>query len=101
MLLCGSISERINGFLSFSLAISWKKASLSSSLGETTLHSLTELEINSEVELSLNLRRLGALKLISLSSKYGMFSFGVDVIHSFSFDVHATFLCILTADSTQ
>ena len=46
-----------------------KKLSLSSSLGGAILHSLTELEINPEGELSSNLRRFGALKLISLSSK--------------------------------
>ena len=101
MLLCGSITERINGFLSFSLAISWKKSSLSSSLGGAILHSVTELEINPEGELSSYLRHFGALKLISLSSKYGIFSIGVDMIHLFSFDVHATFFCILTAASTQ
>ena len=100
MLLCGSVTDRINGFLSFSLAISWKKSYLSSSLGGAILHSLKELEINPEGELSSNLR-FGALKLISLSSKYGMFSFGVGMIHLFSFDVHATFLCILSAASTQ
>ena len=62
---------------------------------------LTKLEISPKGELSSNLRRFRGLKLISLSSKYGIFSFGVNMIHLFSFDVHATFFCILTVASTQ
>ena len=103
MLLSGSITDRINGFLSLFLQSHGKIISFiftrRNNLTFTII--ITELEINPQGDLTFNLRHFGALKLISLSSKYRMISFGVGMIHLFSFDVHATFFCILTAASTQ
>ena len=57
MLLSGSITDIINGFLSLSFAISWKNHLFHIHyIGGTILHSLTELEINLQGELSFNLR---------------------------------------------
>ena len=63
----GSITESINGFCVSSLAISLKKSFFSESDGGVTVEMCTE-----PVEGETTLHRLGALKSMSPSCKYGM-----------------------------
>ena len=94
-LLYGSITESINGFRVSSLAILLKK-SFSESDGGVTVEMRTE-----PVEGETTLRRLGALKSMSPSCKYGMLWVGVGMSHLFSFDVHGVSSRTRTAVSTQ